>query len=149
MAWPSEKQDLINKQRIDFISTWKANMLDKTTAIEIAKQLEIEPSTLYAFIKAHRKEIDYATEQKRKEFMPELKNMSMKALANRLNKSDKALQIALEITGAYVPKSEQTQTIRNETEQKAYVESLLEKIKRQEGKGNQEVGNGPPGEEAL
>lgn len=125
-----KKMSTETNERIQEIAEWMADPFDKRTALTVMETMGIKAPAFYVFLKKHRATIDYIVEQKRKEFIPKLKTASMKALADMLSKNVKALQMALEITGIYTQKSETTNLIRNETEQKAHVEALLEKLKK-------------------
>jgi hypothetical protein len=127
------KQDDLFNERISKIVDWVADPFDKRTTAEVAKEFDITKDGLRSYMRCHEERIAYEVDKRRKKYLPKMATCSMKALSEMIQKKNmRAIELGLTISGVYTPRSEITQTTRNETEQKAYVEALLERLKKQE-----------------
>lgn len=84
----------------------KSDLGNKMTDAQIAKHLDITPVGICLMKKAHP-EIQDMILSNIKHQMSGIAAKAMQALYNRLPASDKCIQLALEISGVYTPKSEQ------------------------------------------
>lgn len=118
------KRKLWQETIIDYLS----NPFDLTPASKFCKETGIPPSSYYDYLKNNRAEIFEEASKRRKQYMNEMRVRAYKALGNRMKVSDKSLQMVLEMTGDYVPKSEQKIEYTSPEEKRARMKALLEKI---------------------
>ena len=102
-----DRPDWVNK----YIE-YRADITESYTDLALAKLLGIHKQTIAQYKQSHP-ELEEIIGQKLERQMNKVRNRAYQALFNRIAKSDKALQLALEITGIYTPKTEQTTTLKS------------------------------------
>ncbi len=89
----------------------RADISRHYTDVQCAKMLGVSAQSICNWKRAHP-EVEELIGRKLERQMNQIRNKAMQALFERIDKSDRALQIALEISGVYTPKSEQTTTVK-------------------------------------
>lgn len=102
-----------------------ANPMEAQSVSDLCKDLKISRDTYYKFLQKDRETIYKEADRRRRKYMGALRAMGFKALGYRLKKSDKAVQMALEITGDYIPKSEQRIEYTTPEQKKQRIRKLL------------------------
>lgn len=80
---------------IDFL----ADPTEKRTQNQFCKEVGITPGAIYAWKAKHYDFIYQEADKRRQKFKSQLRELAYKALASRLEKSDKAIELALTLTG--------------------------------------------------
>ncbi len=127
----NEKRKLWQETIIDYLS----NPFDLTPVAKFCRETGIPPSSYYDYLKNNRVEIFAEAAKRRKDYMNEMRVRAYKALGNRMKISDRSLQMVLEMTGDYTPKSETRIEYTSPEEKKARIKALLEKIAQKQGPG--------------
>lgn len=89
--------------------------------------------SFYEYLKHHREEIFSEADRLRKQYRSQMTSELFKAMMSLAKKNPKALQIALEITGNYIPKSEQRVEYLSADEKKQKLKLFLDKIQNKKG----------------
>ena len=111
---------------------WEANPVDTRTMGEFCKDYGAHPQSI-ARIRQKYPGYWTAVKYKQREYLAELGNVAMKVLARRILVSDKALEIALTLTGEYTPTLKHQTTEELTTEDKRQrVENMLEELRKQQ-----------------
>ena len=108
---------------------WEANPCDTTTMGEFCVANGCHPEQI---VRVRRKYPGYwtAVKYKQREFMNELGNLAMKALARRLLISDRALELTLIITGNYTPTLKHQIEPLSPEEKKVRIEQMLTELRK-------------------
>lgn len=108
---------------------WEANPCNTQTVREFCDVNKCHP---YQIDRIRRKYPGYwtAVKYKQKQFLAELGNLAMKTLARRMLNSDRALELALIITGEYTPTMKHTIEPLSPEEKKVRIEQMLTELKR-------------------
>lgn len=91
---------------------YRSDITESYTDLALAKMLGIHKQTIAQYKQSHP-ELEEIIGTKLERQVNKIRNKAFQALFERINKSDKALQLALEITGVYTPRTEQTTTLKS------------------------------------
>jgi len=109
---------------------YRSDITESYTDLQLAKILGISKQTICNFKRTHP-DLEERIGQKLERQMSQIRNKAFQQLFARMGKSDRALQIALEMTGLYTPRTDNTTTIKSMDAEakrkhiKALVNSLL------------------------
>ncbi|MFH1290778.1 MAG: hypothetical protein ABIH92_05225, partial [Nanoarchaeota archaeon] len=134
----SFKFNLIDKPWQDAIIEYLSNPFAKMQIRKLCEKLGIHSQTYYKFLRDCREEIFKEVERRRKKNMSELSNDAYKALAVRMWQSDKALQMALEMTNQYIPRTEQKIEYNTPEQKKEKIRKFLEEISKRSGNASKD-----------
>lgn len=107
-----------------------ANPTDQRTVAQFCKEAGITHPALYAWRAKHYDFVYQEANKRREKFTSQLREKALKALASRLEKSDKAIELALTLTGDLDSKPEVTHYhMLNPDERAAKAKELFENFK--------------------
>jgi|SRR5579864_8800563 len=118
-------QTFNHEQIIDILSEHLANPFDKRTQGDIAKELDISQSYLSELSTKYKDKINNIADQKRTKYISSIRSRAYKALVSKLEKSDNALKMALQITGDLVERTKSEVEILSPEQKRARLASLL------------------------
>lgn len=138
---PEERRD--KELILEDLINWQADPYDNRTVAQFLEQHKLPKPTFYYYKNKNRDFINEEVAKRRKRYFAEMKAHAYKALAKRLEKSDKALQMFFEMSGEYVPKSEQKIEYLTPEQKREKLKSMLEALS---GKLGPEQAPGEPGQ---
>lgn len=100
---------------------------DQRSLEELAKSLEMDPSTLRRLTQKYADKIWSQVDKERKKYIPYLRSKGYKTLESQLKKSPKALELLMKITGDLVERVEQTNKYETIEQKKERLGELLNK----------------------
>lgn len=121
-----------------------ANPMDNRTDKKFCEEIGIDPTTLQKWKQKNRISIFGEVQRRRKAYINELRAVTYKALANKLDKDTNAIKLSLQITGDLVERSESKVEYMDEDAKKRRINALIEEIgKRKKAQSEAESGSRP------
>lgn len=121
-----------------------ANPMDNRTDRKFCEEIQIDPTTLQKWKQKNRIAIFGEVQRRRKAYINELRTVTYKALANKLDKDTNAIKLSLQITGDLVERSESKVEYMDEDAKKRRINALIEEIgKRKKAHEEAEGGSIP------
>lgn len=124
---PFEKAEPTDKN-IELITQFLADPYDDRSVTDFCKEQGIVRSNYYFILNKYRDIIYPEADKRRKKMLGDMRAQAYKSLARRLEKSDKALEMFFEMSGDYVPKSEQRIEYLTPDQKREKLKILLDKI---------------------
>lgn len=128
-----KEPDTPERRRVwqEAIIEYLANPFDNTPVQKFCQQTGIPQSSYYDYLSKNRELVFSEAAKRRKQYYSEMRVKAYKALVSRMNRSDKILQMVMEMMGDYIPKSEQKVEYTSPEEKKARIKALLDKVTKQ------------------
>ncbi len=124
-VWYTDKVQFPKKPWHDAMIEYMANPTDQRTVKKFSNEVGITNKTYYNTKKRYRDILMKLVDERRKKYIPALREEAFKALGERLSQSDTAIRMALEMTGDYTPKSVQKVEYESREEKLRKIKELL------------------------
>jgi hypothetical protein len=120
----------MNKHPLDYhllMVQYYADPLETRSVSKFCDDISLSRETFYKHLRENKEKIFYEADNLRKRMQAELRSEAFKMLAAHMKRNVNAVKIALEITGDYVQKTEQTVNLDPDAKRQK-VEALLAKF---------------------
>lgn len=107
---------------------WLGNPMDDRTQKKFAEDVGVDDSTILKYRRLHDDDIQTAISQARKRYINILRVAAYKSLFKRINKSDNAVKMALQIAGDLVERTESRVEYLTPEQKKEKIHALLAAI---------------------
>ena len=91
----------------ELVVEFHANPLETRSVKELVQELGLSEDAYYKFMAVNREAVYIEADKRRKKYISAMRAKAYRALVQRFSRSDKALQMFFEMSGDYIPKSEQ------------------------------------------
>ena len=125
-----EKQPYPDPTRpwIEAVVEYHANPLESRSVTKLMSDLQLSLSTYYKFMEVNREAVFKEADRRRKKYLSATRDRAWKALVQRFPRSDKALQMFFEMSGDYIPRSEQRIEYTTPSQKREKVKKLLDEL---------------------
>lgn len=117
-----------NRPWTDRIIEHLANPFASEPVSTLCKSIKISRQTYYEYLTKNRDAVFKEADKRRKRYMAQMRSQAFKSLVERFKRSDKALQMFFEMSGDYVPKSEQRVEYITPEQKRDKIKQVLEDI---------------------
>ena len=109
----------------ELVVEYYSNPLDQRTIKDLAADIGLAAITIHKFMAANRDAVYAEADKRRKKYMSAMRAKAYRSLVKRFDRSDKALQMFFEMSGDYIPKSEQRIEYSTPEQKRDKIKALL------------------------